>query len=297
MRCCVDPSLRELIVEGELDMLFWGDVLSRASVRPVDVFDADYLDLTDEEIVAVGLVPGAKGRVLTLATALTAEQRHVVAAVGTVVDSDFDGVPRGLDAVLVATDGYSVENYAIRPATIERFLARHFGRIVGPVGSAGGRRRRANAVEGQEVIDRVLPASIAVTGVRKVLAERHPGTGLIAGWLRRFKVESDGRFTYNAAKLLRDSINAHGGGFSEVDERALEEEREAISVDGRKLVRGHDFCSLFLSLCRSRWGKSAGAGKLGTPEPEDFERWLVLCTAPEDIDGEPAALRVVAWFT
>jgi Protein of unknown function (DUF4435) len=298
LRCTLDGTIRELFVEDEVDALFWGEVLQRGSVEAVEVFDADYVELSDDEIRAAGFMRGAKGRLLTLARALASDADHdpVVAAVVMLVDRDHDGVPAGLESVVIATDGYSVENYAIAERTTERFLARQFGRIASPVGASRTRRSRRNVPAGRALLHRLIAPAVDVTAVRRVLLARHPQVGVIQGWLRRYKINGDGQISGDAGKLLRDSIISGGEKFEDDDGTALEAERAYLNTDPPLQIRGHDFVALFLALLKSPWGKRAIGMNLANTEERDFGRWLVLSIDPGDVDHLPAARRLIERF-
>jgi hypothetical protein len=294
LRCTLDASIRELLVEGTLDALFWGDVLDRARIDSVDVFDVGEVAIDGKQIADAGFTHGPKGCLLTLCLALVREPEEIRGLVRCVVDHDFDGVPEGLAEFLVVTDGYSVENYAIGVASIGRFIARHFGALDAS-GVAGGTRSSRRDVP-QEILDRLLPPSIAITAVRRVLRSRHPGVGVIERWPSRFKVRRDGHFDFDVRRLLQDCVNTGERAFADDDVDELHKEMKVIGDSPRERVRGHDFTLLFLVLLRSRWGKAAVSDNVGAAEHEAFERWVVLDVAASDVENEVAPTTIRDWF-
>jgi hypothetical protein len=162
--------LRELFVERELDAIFWSEVLERASIDGVEIFDADYLDVSDEDTRAAGLSPGVKGKLLRLAVELVAiaQERGLRSWVMALVDRDHDDVPASLEAFVIATDRYSVENYAITEGSLDRFMAHQFGKLRGPAGASQTRRTRRNLASGRLLLQRLIPPSVEVTAARRV---------------------------------------------------------------------------------------------------------------------------------
>src|SRR5215218_5324793 len=130
LRCELN-NVEELIVEGDSDHCFFLDLLSRYSLPSVTVIDADCFHVPGAEVLAAGHNDGAKGRLLTLASAIcrAIQERPLSATVMVVVDRDYDGdVPDRAACAAVATDGHSVENYAPSEAALQRFLRGVLGR-------------------------------------------------------------------------------------------------------------------------------------------------------------------------
>lgn len=299
LRCELDHTIREVFVEGALDSLFWQEVLTRAAIENIEVFDADYLHVTDEEVFAAGFRTGAKGKLLTLAAFLEArdEVTDIVTTTVAIVDHDHDGVPVQLQMYVIGTDGYSVENYAIAERSLERFIAHQFGQVSPPVGASGRRRGTRTTVSGADLLERVMPACVDVMAARRVLLARHPRLGLIDRWRARFRADPAGYLSGDRVRLLRDTVVSGGESFTEADIAALDEERAYVSENPPVLVRGRDFVALLLALLRSPWGRRAIRASLTSTDECDFARWLIAAIAPSDVDSRPAPVRLIQHFT
>jgi Protein of unknown function (DUF4435) len=211
------------------------------------------------------------------------------------VDSDYDGVPTHVAPFVLATDGYSVENYACSASSLERFLRYIVGSAASPEGS-GGRRRGRAAIDSAAVLDRVLSVAAVVSAVCRVLYLHHDRVGIINGWLRRFSVSSGGEFDCDGRSLLHDSLLACGVKCSTGDAEALRTEQQFVEEDPARRVRGKDFALLLHKLLKAPWGKRQTTVKFATIDESDFTRWLVGQADPTSVDRSPGIIELIARF-
>lgn len=297
LRCALSDNVTDLLVEGKLDRWFYEEVLNRHDLSAVSVFDADFLQVPDQEVRDAGFAPGAKGRLLTLAAALVYEatKSPLRCRVVVVVDHDYDGVPEAIAPFALATDGYEVENYACTVTSLRRFVRYIMGAIRSPDGASGRSRGRV-AVDGAEILERVLSAAAVVSAVCRVLYFHHVGVGIIGGWPRRFAINSTGGFDCDASTLLRDSLLAFATTPSDADVEALRTEQQFVDEDRARRVRGKDFAVLLHKLLKSPWAGRETTVKFAAVDESDFRRWLVGQADPISVDKSLAVVELVSRF-
>jgi hypothetical protein len=300
LRCAIDSTVREVLVESELDMQFFAEVLHRGGIEGVTIFDADYIDLSDDAVRDAGYASGAKGRLLAVGAGLVAESERIGGLVGTVVivvDRNFDDVPDALRMYVFATDGYSVENYSLNERSVDRFIGHVLGRAPSPAGASGATRARRTTVTGAEILRRVRPPSIDVSAARRFLWLFHSDVRLVDGWLRYFRFDSDGNPESNMPSLLANSMTNAARNPAAISMEAVDAERTNVQRDHR-LIRGRDYVDLFHLLLRSPWGKRrAGKINFALVQAHDFRRWLTLMADPVEVDALPLPRQLVARFT
>lgn len=287
LRCALDADIRELLVEGEIDASFLLDALSRHGMADVNVFDADYVHVTKDEVDYAGFSSGAKARLLTIGAALVREEQRATlsATIAIVVDQNYDGVPHDLGEYVYGTDGYSIENYAINEQSVERFLRRLFGRTPEPVGAGGRRRRRRTVEPASGWLRRLLPPAMDVAAIRLTLRALPQPIALIDGWLDYFKVSSDGAFSGDPVDVARKSLIAAGVDVAGMSEQTLALARDRVTHSPVRLIRGRDYTDLFQKLLRSPWGKRNTGFNFATVPDEVVRRWIVAEAAPGAADA------------
>jgi hypothetical protein len=286
LRCEHLVGLQEVVVEGELDRDLIADALARWGSDGVSILDADYLAIHQDEIDAAGFTAGIKGGLLTLAAALDASDNaeEVAARIAVVVDRDYDDQLTARGALLV-TDGYSIENFALSVAGLNRFATQTLGRTPLPAGRDGTAPERRVTCSGEDLYARLIDALAAVSGLRLVLRDLDPPVGLFGSWLDYFKISPNGHIESNAAALLRNVLERN----KRLDEiRVLEkrasEEATAATADPLRLVCGRDFVELLAKLLRSSWGRRRGGDALGQ-EISRLGRLLVFSVDSVVIDS------------
>jgi hypothetical protein len=291
-------DIRELLVEGELDISFYSDVLERKHVDGVTVRDSDYIHLTDDEIRDAGFSTGAKGRLLTVARALLmrSTERTLVATVVIVVDRDYDGVPVSLDALVVQTDGYSLESYALEQRSVHRFIRDFLGRHPQPPGAGDTRRAARRAVSAGEFLGRLLPACIEAAAARRFLWSLDRGVGVIDRWTDYFQVGADGHYTARTIELVQASLTAAGQSPELVTEDDLVAARAEVAASTTTLIRGHDYVSLVYKLLRSTWGRRIAPVRLGPDDEHHVHRWIVMAIDSAVVDALHMSDDIAAKF-
>lgn len=287
LRCEQGTDLREIVVEGELDRDFLSDALARWGAGDVSVLDADYIEVSGQEVRDAGFNLGTKGRLLTVAAALErAKQAGALSATAAViVDRDYD-LALPVQESLLVTDGHSLENYALSTEALDRFARLVLGRAPLPAGARGGPAARRTACTGEDLYRRVQPALVEIAAVRLTLLSLERPLALFPRWLGYLSVGSDGLLTLRAQALLRNILN-HAGLDHEYESAAsrLSEEKARVSADIFHVVRGHDFVAVLYKLLLSSWGRRISGSHFAGKTETSLARLLLLSIDQAELDS------------
>jgi hypothetical protein len=286
LRCEHLVGLREVVVEGELDRDFISEALNRWGAEGVAILDADYLEIASKAVEEAGFGPGVKGKLLTLAAALNDQEKteDVTARIAIVVDRDYDGSSSS-EGVLLLTDGYSIENYALNLDTLSRFATQALGRSPLPAGRGGVAPNRRNTCSGEELYSRIMSALVGLAGLRIALRSLDPPVGIFDSWLDYFKISSGGQVEPDVNGLLRNVLTQRNriNKIDEVHARA-QDAAMAASRAPERLVRGRDFVEMLAKLLRSSWGRRRGGAVVGK-DVGRLARMLVFSVDPDVLDS------------
>ena len=120
----LEPTLRDIYVEGELDKGVFNWSLGADERSRATIYEISTVEMPTEEILRLGLHDNNRGRVITLAHILGQHLPHNSAQITCVVDTDLDsilGVEHRHDFLLL-TDYTCLEMYLYNPHTIHKFL-------------------------------------------------------------------------------------------------------------------------------------------------------------------------------
>ncbi|SDG06098.1 DUF4435 domain-containing protein [Terriglobus roseus] len=120
----LEPSLRDIYVEGAVDERLVRLVLRQIGCTNASVFRIDVVDVTDDMLTRVGLNRGEKAEVIALACELERELGRTLSFTG-IVDADADRL-LGLEhncSLLLTTDYTCMEMYWLEEQTIDKFLS------------------------------------------------------------------------------------------------------------------------------------------------------------------------------
>jgi hypothetical protein len=141
----LEPSVRDIFVEGPSDRAFVTGVMQRLTFSDMKVKEVDLIDVTDGHLASLGLESGSRQRVIALA--LTLEQTSDVdlrAQVICIADADDEAGTRPAFAgdLLIYTDVTSLPVYAFGAEYIQWYLD------VGVLGFP---------LSGEDVVESLLP--------------------------------------------------------------------------------------------------------------------------------------------
>lgn len=299
LRCEQGQDLREIIVEGELDREILTDALRRWKCEGVSVLDADYIQVSDEDIELAGVSRGAKGTLLTLVSALELSQigAELATRIAIVVDRDYDE-----DVVvsnfLFLTDGYSLENYALTPQGLSRFANAALGRAPLPAGREGQTPERRIVCSGDEIYDRIVGGLSILAGLRLTLRTLNPPVSLFASWLDYARITSAGCLEVEAERLLQNVLSSAGrveeaetlrGTLGDMTDRAVR--------DVRRLVRGRDFVEVLRKLLDSSWGRRRGGHHPARVGARHLSRLLLFAMDTTELDSSTLFSGLKTRFT
>ena len=127
-RYTLEPTLKDLYVEGVTDRDTYGWFLRESECKDVTIFEINSVDVPRELVNSHGLGGGHRNRVIALALELDREFPTVRSHVRCIADSDFDFILRSRTEPrhLLYTDYTSIELYAYGKATLEDIMTQHF---------------------------------------------------------------------------------------------------------------------------------------------------------------------------
>ena len=120
----LEPSLRDLYVEGILDRTIYGWYLRNTGHNNVSIFEIGLVDVDQEILLSHGLKGGNRNRVIALALELDRQFTTVLPHVRCIADSDFDFIlasHRTADHLLY-TDYTSVDMYTYDRGLLSKVL-------------------------------------------------------------------------------------------------------------------------------------------------------------------------------
>ena len=291
---CESQTIDELLVEGECDRDFFADTLARYGVE-VTVRDASYVTVAPAEIDAAGFARGVRGGLLTLAAAIQRRFSNdsFSSRVAIVVDRDYDGpLPHSVAEVALVTDGYSLENYTMDEAALDRFLLIFLGRSPRPLGRDSAIPTVRRTLTGRALRGHVLPACVELGAARKTLRRLDPSVGLPERWLDMVKVNVSGAAICDAETLVGRALGSPRAIWGDV----LDEERAVVSSDPVRYVKGHDYIMVLHKILKSTWGRSLGVNFAIWTESR-VNRVLLLALDRDVIDALPLFISIKARFT
>jgi hypothetical protein len=290
LRTRVSP-VAELVVEGDNDREFFGDLLQRYGIKQVGIIDASFIDVPTTTIHELGLAAGAKGSLLAAAYELVAggvvsgSSRILI-----IVDRDYDGdIDARLSSVAAATDGHSLECYALSPLALDRFLSRSLGvSTAKPRQTAKVKSGRA----GGDWYSRVLPACVELSAVRRTLRDVAPHVGLFASWQDYIKISADGFARVDGEVLLARVLAAAGESGDDGTKAALKGARTSSAADPFRYVRGRDYVAVLSKVLRSSWGRRVPSFSVSNVKNDVVGRWLIVAACAPEVDEQPLPQRI-----
>ena len=128
-RYTLEPSLKDIFVEGPLDKAIYSWYLANGGCHGVVVFEIGSIEVDEGTVAAHGFESGNRSRVIALALELDSRFPNTLAHVRCVADSDFDFILKSRRNArhLLYTDYTSVELYAYSQELLEKVLAFGFG--------------------------------------------------------------------------------------------------------------------------------------------------------------------------
>jgi hypothetical protein len=297
LRCETGHDIREVMVEGVIDRDLIATAVKRWGLE-VEVREGDFVSVSREEIDAAGFPKGVKGKLLTVAAALDAsnEAKSVGSRVVIVVDRDFDP-PVGPSEVLMETDGFSVESYALDTAALDEFANKILGRAPRPKGS-GGQPQQKNSCSGPDLLGRVTSALVEIASVRMALLEAEPKMKPFSQWIARASIASNGDVSLSGVDLLRDVVIREGRSdeLSELVEKQ-QAHRSVAHSDLKRWVRGHDYISVLSKLLRSPWGRKRNGDFATRGGEHALTRFLLFSIEGHDLDRQPLFAKLKSRFS
>ena len=127
-RYLLEPSLRDLYVEGTQDKAIYGWYLRSTGHQNVSVYEIGSVEVTRQILDSHQLAPGNRGRVIALAIELDRQFPTILLHVRCIADSDFDFITasrRSADHLLY-TDYTSVELYTYDRGILGKVLSLGF---------------------------------------------------------------------------------------------------------------------------------------------------------------------------
>ena len=125
----LEPTLRDLYVEGEYDVSFYKWFLNQCGSRDVSVAKISNVVIKSDVLMSYGLDDGERGRIIALALELDKAYPSMLPSVRCIADSDFDFLLHTgpMSNHLLYTDYTCVEMYSFNDKTVEKALMLGFG--------------------------------------------------------------------------------------------------------------------------------------------------------------------------
>jgi Arc/MetJ family transcription regulator len=237
-------SLREILAEAPSDASLYSWYVTLHGWEPVTVFDQSVIKQDDDLRTANKQATGHKGKLLTVAFALAAQDAPETMCV--VVDRDFDALAGAPTSHAICTDPSSVETFSLDEVSLGALLGKKFAR---------GRR-----VAATDVLSRIIEPLIWIAACRRYLATLTPAVGLSEDWLARVSITPAGAVQIADAELMGQALRAAG---LPHHREAVESANEAVVAlaaareePPHQYIRGHDFSALLLKLWQSKYSRS-----------------------------------------
>lgn len=124
----LEPSLRDIYVEGPHDRAIFNWYLEIAAHQHVSVIEIESIDIPSEKLFSHGLTSGNRDRVITLALELDSQYPTRLPFVRCIIDSDFDLIFESKHEAnhLLYTDYTSVDMYSYDEALLRKVLCLGF---------------------------------------------------------------------------------------------------------------------------------------------------------------------------
>lgn len=294
LRCELDPTIREIVVEGASDVAFFTRFVDVERLNDVAVLDSDYIQVESSAVRALRFNVGAKGRLLTVATHLQSrdDTSKIQGTVVVVVDRDHDSaIPASCDRFVRMTDRHSLENYAYDPSVIDRLLAFLFAQNPVPRGRDGKTARRNRPVPGREIVTRIEGACCSVTAARLALATA--SIRLPERWLDNVKISPTGQVSFDADRVVAAALRGEPAATRALVGGAISQYEAKISNAPAEAVRGRDFVAILHKLLSGTWTRRTLGKRLAGVDVEQFRGILLLALDWAHLRSLPffAALR------
>jgi hypothetical protein len=261
----LEPSLRNVVVEGPTDQALVSWFLERAGVKNVVVYPIEVFDIDADAVAAVGEANNNRGRVITIAAEAAASLPNT-APLACIIDRDLDDVLGAARTYphLYRTDFVSMELYAFDHDVIDKFLRIHVRRLRYPAA---------------KVIAALTPALIERFAVRVANAITRLDVSAIE-WLT-VTVLNGGDIAFDVRVfcnrcLAKSRKQAHAELFEEERRKA----RQAVPADARHFIDGHDFMELFAWFLRKHRG-------CGNRDENELKRDLYLAIEYSGLEVTP----------
>jgi hypothetical protein len=225
----LEPALRDVYVEGEIDRGVFDWALDTNKRREIALYEISTVDVPVDEILRLGLYDNNRGRVITLAYLL---QPHIQPLqVTCIADRDLDAI-LGIEhqgELLLLTDYTSIEMYMYNAQTLGKFLqvaVRNFPKSA------------------TEVLNVLTPVLLSLFLAR--LANESLRWSLHSVRFERYCSATPSGIVFNFSEYIRNYLTSNGR--SRDVKRFLEEveqHRANLSTDMRLQIHGHDFTRLF----------------------------------------------------
>lgn len=275
----LEPSLREVIVEGRVDasLIIWFFSAMGIGV-PVNAL-RDRVDIPRDTLEKFELDVGERGRVVAAATIIN-QSPKARDALTFVVDADFDHIfgptVPAIDCLLM-TDYTAIDLYCCTTGVIEKFI-----RVA---------LRSTDDIDGSVIIQSIKSALIALFSIRWVLKNTDGSPSIISKIERRCR-DDQGRLVIDTESVLRDSINSNSwtpGGVPNVQELMKEVESLTNALaekEIRYVAHGHDFVALVALLIRKRYNNLLKEDRSAFKNRETVGAALRLCLQANDLQEE-----------
>lgn len=261
----LEPSLKDVYVEGESDRRFLSWFLGQSSRTQVEVYTIDVVDIPEPVLKKYGLLKHSRrSKVLALAAELGSQFKAGLSVV-CVADRDFqDYLPIGFTSpMLQFTDGNSLECYALTEQNLRKFSLVVLG------------QRDAMLVGLSSAIANILRQIYVIRLANEVL-----GWGMEAIPFTRY-VRLDGtKVSFEEDKFLRAYLQKNNRWHDREEfKNALDSVSAKMSHETERTARGHDIAELLFHLIHklapsSKFSDSdtLEGALLGTIESRDLEK-------------------------
>ena len=266
VRYQLEPSLRDVYVEGRSDADFLRWFLIRSELAHVVVYEIDTVHIDASDVEDAGLDVGMRGRLLYLAMELGRHLGKEDVQATAVADRDLDELVGRLQQFphLLYTDFSCLEMYLLAEEPLEKFL-----NVV-----AGGAPH--TAVELCSVFGPILIEAALLRAAKMSL-----GWDLPAIPLGRFCAADNHEISFDRTALIERSLLAGSrAGETERLENEIERLRKVTGDNCRLVSSGHDFVDL-LTWYLHRVAKVSGV------RVKFVHRSLLSCAEFETIRNEP----------
>jgi hypothetical protein len=260
----LEPSLRDVYVEGPLDRSLVEWFLSEAHASSATVREIDSINVPAALVEKAGFENNNRGRVLALAKAIEDQLGPQSLPVTCVIDADFDyvlGTNHAL-TILLSTDYSSMELYFFDAAPLQKFLQLVI---------------RGFPKSAQTLLTEVTDALSQLFAIRFASHVLHWNMPLVA-FERCLSMAAQG-VQLDVPEFIDRCLNSAGRFCEKAEfERVLNELRLSLTGDVRKRVNGHDFLNVLAWYVRHHKGQSV---------PKGFDRSLVACVDFSTLRSNP----------